>query len=118
MGTIDFAKKVWVGMGSEPAAGRRQHCVHPAARPERRMAELVKEVELQKSDGSPVPGASLKDAPLVAYYFSAHWCCAGVLRASTSLASSTDSRPRGHNALRDQVPTVPGVHADPEGPVW
>ena len=82
------------------------------------MAELVKEVELQKSDGSPVPGASLKDAPLVAYYFSAHWCCAGVLRASKSLASSTDSRPRGHNALRDQVPTVPGVHADPEGPVW
>ena len=104
MGTMDCRELVWV-------------CNAAGSGSRRRMAELVKEVELQKSDGSPVPGASLKDAPLVAYYFSAHWCCAGVLRARKSQASSTDSRPCGHNALRDQVPTVPGVYADPEGPV-
>ena len=37
------------------------------------MAGLVAEVELERADGSKVAGASLKDCPLVAYYFSAHW---------------------------------------------
>jgi hypothetical protein len=37
------------------------------------MASLVQDVELEKSDGSKVPGSSLAGVPLVAYYFSAHW---------------------------------------------
>lgn len=37
------------------------------------MASLVVDVELEKADGTKVAGASLKDCPLVAYYYSAHW---------------------------------------------
>ena len=39
----------------------------------KKMASLVQDVELEKSDGSKVPGSSLAGVPLVAYYFSAHW---------------------------------------------
>ena len=39
----------------------------------KKMASLVHDVELEKSDGSKVPGSSLAGVPLVAYYFSAHW---------------------------------------------
>jgi hypothetical protein len=37
------------------------------------LASLVVDVELEKADGTKVAGASLKDCPLVAYYYSAHW---------------------------------------------
>ena len=42
------------------------------------MASLVVDVELEKANGTKVAGASLKDCPLVAYYYSAHWWVSSV----------------------------------------
>ena len=91
------------------------------------MAALVADVELERCDGSKVSGSSLKDCPLVVLYFSAHWFVSINLESfSAHRFVSINLWTFGLLILRCflldvwctyQVPAVPGVHTDPQGPL-